>query len=90
MIRLAALDGCLAIVCTLRELVWPVHPADAGINVMLVACPNLQNPRHPVIVQLLPRPDRFVIGHSLLALDAGIIRDVDETLAVVLNTVDCS
>ena len=77
MIRLAALDGLLTIVCTMRELVWPVHPVDAGINVMLVACPNLQNTRHPVIVRLLPRLDRSdkALAEVLDAVDCSQASD---------------
>ena len=41
MVRLAAPDRLLADARPLRELIGPVHPADARVNVVLVARADL-------------------------------------------------
>lgn len=48
-IRLAAADGLPSISCRSGELVRPVHPKDARVDVLLIKGPDLQDPGNPVV-----------------------------------------
>ena len=89
-VLLTALNRFSAIVCSLRELVGPVHPIDSCIHVVLVACADFQDARNPVVVRLLPGLHRFVVIDGFLALDAEVVRDVDEAFAEVLDSIHCA
>jgi hypothetical protein len=56
--------------------------------VVLVARADLEDAGNPVVIRLLPRVHRLVV--SFLALDAGVVRDVDEAFAKVLDPIDCA
>lgn len=73
--------------CSLRELVGPVHPIDSCIDVVLVACADFQDARNPVVVRLLPRLHWLVVVDGFLAFDAEVVRDVDEAFAEILDSI---
>lgn len=85
---LAAVDYLLAVVRPLWELVRPVHPVDSRVNVVFVAGADLQDAGDPVVVGLRHRVHRLIAG--FLALDAGVVCDVDEAFAKVFYSVDCA
>lgn len=89
MVLLAALDCFPPIMGSLRELVGPVHPVDSGIHVVFVARADFQDACNPVVVRLLPGLHGFVVIDSFLALDAEVVRDVDEAFAEVLDPIHC-
>src|SRR6266566_5167723 len=76
---LAALHQLLSVVSACGKLVGPVHPIHPSIDMVLVASSNLQDARHPIVVRSLPRS--LLVGHGFLALDGGVVRNVDEALA---------
>jgi len=57
---------------------------------MLIACADLEDTGHPVVLGLLSRKHRLAVSDRLLALDTRIIRDVDEAFAKILDAVDYS
>lgn len=86
MIRLAALHPLLVISRPRRQVLRPVHPIDPGVDVVLVARADFQNARNPLV---LGSPPRAILRIGiLLALDAGVISNVDEAFAEVLGAVD--
>lgn len=87
-IWLPALNPPRAILGPSRELVGPVHPANQGIYMVLIACADLQNIRNPVGVGLLPSLRRLLGVHILPLLDAGVVCDVNEVPHSVFQPVD--
>ena len=88
MVLLTPLNSLLAIVCAVRELVGPVHPVDAGIDVVLIAGTDLKNASNPVIVRLLP--GLHYLAGTLLSLNARVVCNVDESFAEILDPINCS
>ena len=85
-VRLSALHPLLPVGRTRREVLRPVHPINPGVDMVLVAGANLQNARNPLI---LGPPSRTVLRIGiLLALDAGVVRHVDEAFTEVLGPID--
>ncbi len=88
---LAPLNTPLAVGCALRELVRPVHPINAGVDVVLVAGTNLEDAGNPVVVRPLPRlVDGSARSSTFLSLDAGVVGDINEALAEILDAIDYS
>lgn len=85
---LATMDSLLSIMGMWRKLIWPVHPVHSGIDVMLVTGSNLKDSRNPVVIRFLARSQLLLVRDCLLALDGGFVRDVNESFAEVLDTVD--
>ena len=75
---LAASDTPRAVVGPLWKLVWPVHPVDSCVDVVPVACADLQDACDPVGHGFLSRLHRLVPVRDLLLRDATIICDVDK------------
>lgn len=88
MVGLTSLDALLSIDSTLRQLVWPVHPVDAGVDVVLIAGANLQNPSNPVIVTLSPWAELLFVGEGFLTLDGVLVCDEDVIITEVFRAVD--
>lgn len=88
MVGLTSLDGLLSIKSTHGQLVWPVHPINARVDVMLIARANLQNPSNPVIVTLSPRAELLFVGERFLTLDGVLVGDEDVVVAEVFRSVD--
>ena len=86
-VRLATLNSLLAVEGSGRQLIGPVHPVDAGVNVMLIGSTNLEDARDPVIIVLLKTT--FAITLSLLLLNGKLVGNLNEPFAVVLDVVDC-
>lgn len=84
-IRLSPTNRSLPLLGALRQLVGPIHPIDTGIDVMLVARADFEDPSYPIIIRLLPRLSR--LAGFFLALDGRIVGDEDKAFAVVLDTV---
>jgi hypothetical protein len=91
MVRLAPLDKLVAIASALRQLIWPIHPKDPGVDVVLVAGADLENAGNPVVGRPLEGSWLFAlcIGQVLLPLDARIVGHEDEALAKVLRVINC-
>lgn len=83
-VGLAALDVLLAVQGVSRQLIWPIHPVDAGVNVVLIAGADLEDARDPIVVRVRPRPHRLVVGTSLLPLDGALVCDKDVIVAKIL------
>lgn len=86
-IGLTTRDIFLSIKCVRRQLIGPVHPIDAGIDVVLIASTYLKDSCNPVIVRFCPRYHLFPIGSRFLALDGALIRNEDVVVAKVFGTV---
>lgn len=86
-IWLSPVHDPLAIVCPRRQLVRPVHPINAGIDVVLIAGADLEDSGDPVIVRLFGGLSR--LAGVLLSFDGRVIGDKDEALAEVLDAVYC-
>lgn len=85
-VRLPALNPLLPVSRPRREVLRPVHPINPGVDVVLVAGADLQNARNPLV--LGPPPRTVLRIGILLALDAGIVRNVDEAFTKVLGPID--
>jgi hypothetical protein len=86
-VRLATLHSLFAVMGSARQLIGPVHPVDAGVNVMLIGSTNLEDARDPVIIVLLKAT--FAITLILLLLNGKLVGNLNEPFAVVLDAVDC-
>lgn len=88
MVGLTALDALLAINSTLWQLVWPVHPINAGVDVVLIASADFQNASHPVIITLSSWAELLFVGEGFLTLDGVFVRDEYVVVTEVFGTVD--
>lgn len=79
-------DILLAIQCIARQLVRPVHPVDACVDVMLVACANLEDASHPIVLGVGSGAWLGLV--RLLALDGARVGDKDVVITEVLGAVD--
>lgn len=90
MVWLAPFDKLVAVASVLRQLIWPVHPEDAGVDVVLVAGANLENAGNPVVGR--PLEGRWLLSFSickvLLPLDARIIGYEDKALTEILRVIN--
>lgn len=66
------------------KLIRPVHPVDSGIDVVFIACSNLQDICNPMVVDLVGL-HRLVIAYSPLTLDARLVCNVEEASYRVLH-----
>lgn len=85
-VGLPATDVFLAVESIRRQLVGPVHPVDAGVNVVLVAGADLEDAGNPVVVRVRPRA-RLRLAR-LLALDGARVRDEDVVVTKILGAID--
>lgn len=88
MVGLTARNSLLPVDGTLWQLVWPVHPVNAGVDVVLIARANFQDPSNPVIVTLNPWPELLFVGERFLALDGVLVCDEDVVVTEVFGAVD--
>ena len=88
-VRLPTLNSLLAIECATWKLIWPVHPINTGIDMMLVAGTDLQNASNPVVIGSTLSDNLIAFWVALLSVDGGLVRYINETFAVVLDTVHC-
>jgi hypothetical protein len=88
-VGLASLHTLLPVDGPCGKLVGPVHPVYPGVYVVLVASPDFQDTRHPVVIRLLYGLHGGLACHGLLSLDRRLVRNVNEAFAKVLDAVDC-
>lgn len=90
MVWLATFDQPVAVASALRQLIWPVHPEDASVDVVLVAGADLENPGDPVVSRPFEGSGLLLVCvcQVLLPLDACIVGDEDEALAEIFDVVD--
>lgn len=69
------------------QLIRPVHPVDAGVDVVLIAGAYLEDSRNPAIIGFRPRTELFPIVHGLLALNGVLVRDEDVVVAKVFGLI---
>lgn len=82
---LSALNVLLAVEGAGRQFIRPVHPADAGIDMVLVSCADLEDAGDPIVVLVR---SRHCLGLArLLAYDGALVCDVDVVVAKVLLAV---
>lgn len=85
---LASRNLFLAIQCSKRQLLGPIHPIDAGVYVMFVRGSHLQYSCHPVVRLLghLASPG----GQRVLSFHSRLVRHVNKVLGVVFDAIDCT
>lgn len=69
-----------------RQLIGPVHPVHAGVDMVLVAGADLEDASDPVVVRVCPRT--WLRLARLLALDGTRVCDKDVVVAEILGAVD--
>jgi hypothetical protein len=88
MVWLATLNGLLAVNGTRRQLVRPIHPIDACIDMMLIRSSNLEDARYPRFFSAIFFVSAIAFILGLLMLDGRLVGDIDETFAVVLDAIN--
>lgn len=93
-IRLTTSRVSLSFHRALRQLLRPVHPVYARIDVVFITSADLQNARYPVVLGLGPLQDLLgLVGIcrafrcGLLALDCLVVCDIDKPLTEILRPV---
>ena len=88
MVGLASRNCLLSIDGALWQLIWPVHPVDASVDVVFITRANLQNPGNPVVVTLSPWAELLLVCERFLTLDSILVGDKDVIVTEVFRAVD--
>jgi hypothetical protein len=73
MVRLPPTNNIAPAIGAFREILRPVHPVNAGVDVILVQCPGLEDKRNLAVVRAI---DATLV--RLLPLDALLVRHEDK------------
>lgn len=84
-VRLSATDILLPVECVGRQLVGPVHPIHASVDVVLITGTDLENAGDPVVIRVHSR--RLLGLAGFLPFDGALVCDKDVVVAEILCAV---
>lgn len=83
---LTTLHRLFSVYCMWGQLVGPIHPVDAGVDMVFVAGPDFEDPGDPIVIRLfLLAP--FSAGWRFLPVDKRLVSHVNEALAKILDAI---